>query len=138
MQTLWKSLVFFLRDNWFNKDLTEADLSDNDILRAECAKYVMKNLMAMLENGDWAEYGRENVSELYMEYEKVEQSILEKNPSITQIARAGNESSELMAKALRYELDCIQDAYDDNKIDRKTMFEMKRNVYIMQLGEEGM
>ena len=137
MKRLWKSIVFFLRDNWFGKDLTETDLSENDILKAECAKYVLKNLKTMLTSGEWEKYERENISELYMEYEKVERAIMAKNPSITQMARATNETDKLMMTALRYELDFIQDAYDDKKIDRKTMSEMKRNVYIMQFGKEG-
>ena len=102
-------------------------------IQIRITKYGIDRLQDRMAESDIA---TEAFSNLVLEQQRVLRTALEKSPSITAFTQREENSEVVRARALRVELEEIQNAYNAGTISRAVSQELRRNVQLMQIDME--
>lgn len=115
------------------------DQREKDIATIEARIMLEKDTVRFLEHklstGD-SKFPTEMLGECLREHTNTLNMLMRSRPSIIKLAETLDETEDIMRKGYRYELDEIQDLYDQDKISRALMKLLRENVYLMQLDLE--
>ena len=99
-------------------------------IQINIAEYAIERLQAEMAESDIA---TESYSRLILEQQGILQATRLKGPSVTAYTQIETMSEDVRARALRYELEEIDNAYDSGDISRAQARELRRNVSLMQI-----
>ena len=104
-------------------------------LQLRCSEYVIDRLQREVQND---RFPVEDVTAVLLDYQRAVERLTNASPSLTVIARRGEQKETIQLRAVNYELEGIQDALDEGKIARDTARRMKDGAYLMRLDLENM
>ena len=98
-------------------------------------KETIRFLEHKLSTGD-SKFPLEMLGEAVLEHTNSLNMLMRSRPTIVMMAETLDETEDIMRKGYRYELDEIQELYDQDMISRGLMKLLRENVYLMQLDLE--
>lgn len=104
-------------------------------LRILAEKETVRYLDHKIATGD-SKYPPEMLGEAVAEHTTTLNTLIRTRPSIIFMAQTLDDTDDIMRKAYRFELEEIQDLYDEGEISRGLMKLLRENVYLMQLDLE--
>ena len=98
-------------------------------------KETIRFLEHKLATGD-SKFPPELLSEAILDHTNALNMLMRSRPSIITMAETMDATEDIMRKGYRYELDELQDLYDQDQISRGLLKLLRENVYLMQLDLE--
>ena len=119
--------------------LPGVDQRDKDIAVLDARILLEKETIRFLEHklatGD-SKFPPELLSEAILDHTNALNMLMRSRPSIITMAETMDATEDIMRKGYRYELDELQDLYDQDQISRGLLKLLRENVYLMQLDLE--
>ena len=134
IMTSFRSVGVLIRQTLPGDDKNSTEIAVHN-LRILVEKETIRYLDNKIATGE-SKYPPELLGEAVAEHTATLNALIRSSPSIVFMAQTLDDTEDIMRKGYRFELEEIQDLYDQDEISRDLMKLLRENVYLMQLDLE--
>ena len=132
---MFRSVVGLLGERVEEAFGIETDVASMREVQRRCAEYVVAQMKPEVQG---SLYPVEDVMAVLIEYRRAIELLDSSSPSLTTIARREVQKEEIQLRGVGYELEGIQNAFDEGLISRDAARRMKDTAYLMRLDLENL